>query len=59
MWRCLTKLKDKKKVAPEVQAVPKISRRAEAALPFEERVKIVSDRNAPKEDSADEEVEAF
>lgn len=38
---------------------PKLSRRAEAALPLEERVKVISDRFTPKEAPTDEDVEAF
>ena len=52
----------KKRAKIEVEVVPlesKMSKKAEAALPFEARVKIISDRNAPKEDSTDEEVEPF
>ena len=47
----------------EEEVAPKLSRKAEAALPLEERVKVISDRNAPtvndEEASTDEEVEAF
>ena len=43
----------------EEEVAPKLSKKAEAALPFEDRVKLISDRNAPKEAPTDEEVEAF
>jgi len=61
-----------KKAAPPVKKKIKeaeekpastMSKKQEAALPFEERVKIISDRNAPtvnnEEAPADEDVEAF
>jgi len=52
------KLKERAK-KEDVPVVDKMSKKAEAALPFEARVKLISDRNAPKEASTDEEVEAF
>ena len=53
------KLKDAKTKKDEEKPVSVMSKKAEAALPFEARVKVISDRNAPKEDPTDEEVDAF
>ena len=60
-WLGSTKaLKDAKIKKDEEEVPSKISRKAEAALPLEERVKIISDRaKREKEFTKDEEVEAF
>ena len=60
-WLGSTKpLKGAKIKKDEEEVVPKLSKKAEAALPFEERVKIISDRTAKEEAfTKDEEVEAF
>jgi len=54
------KMKKKAKIKDEEEVVPKISKRAEKALPFEERVKLISDRTAKEEAfTKDEDVDAF
>jgi len=59
-WLGSTKpLKDVKLKEDEEKPVSTMSKKQEAALPFEDRVKIISDRNAPKEALADEDVDAF
>lgn len=63
-WLGSTKpLKDAKIKKDGEEIPPKISKRAESKLPFEQRVKLISDRNAPtvndEEASTDEEVETF
>ncbi|MCK4828295.1 hypothetical protein KA005_71865 [bacterium] len=63
-WLGSTKaLKDAKIKKDEEKPVSVMSKKAEAALPFEARVKVISDRNAStvndEEASTDEEVEAF
>jgi len=53
-------LKRTKTKGDEEEVVPKLSKRAEAALGFDERVKIISDRTKKEEAfTKDEEVEAF
>jgi len=57
------KLKKAKIKEAEEKPVSTMSKKQEAALPFKERVKLISDRNAPtvndEEASTDEDVEAF
>jgi len=53
------KLKKAKIKKDEEKPTSVMSKKAEAALPFEARVKAISDRFAPKEAPTDEDVEAF
>ncbi|MCK4384716.1 MAG: hypothetical protein KAW52_00490 [candidate division Zixibacteria bacterium] len=60
-WLGSTKaLKDAKIKKDEEEVAPKLSRKAEAALPLEERVKVISDRTKKEEAfTKDEDVDAF
>lgn len=54
------KLKKQKIKEDEEEPAPKISKKAEAAMPFKDRVKLISDRTKKEETfTKDEEVEAF